>query len=128
MMYCAIVGPHMAASGEAVRVDVVVRDVPEQERVRIRLERSWPDPATRVDEWKAPPVRAGTVGSITFSFLWRAEPEPERRGAVTAVLRASVWTDHLVCAATHGITVFGPEAVRPPEPELAWDLYPSARA
>lgn len=128
MMYCAILGPHLAASGEAVRVDVIVRDVPQKKRVRIRLERSWPDPTTRVDEWRAPALPGGAEGSVTFSFLWRAGPEPERRGVVTAVLRASVWTDRLICAATHGITVFGPDAVRPREPELAWDLYPSARA
>lgn len=99
-MECAIVGPHLAAASELVRVDVIVRDLPTEGRLRVRLERLWPDPGVHIDECKCPAPRAGTA---TYSFLWRPTTGADLRGPV--VLRASVWGRRMLCASTHGVRV-----------------------
>lgn len=105
MTQCAIHGPRRVQPGQAVRVDVVVHDVPKHTPVRIRLEQLVPSPRAHVDEWTAVMKREGMT---SVSFVWRATEvqPPETDGMV--MLRATVWGHELLSACTHGVWVGRP--------------------
>lgn len=121
MIDCEIMGPRLATVGEAVRLDVVVRGVPARHRLRIRLDRLWPEPSAHVE---ARNTRGLGGSTVTSSFLWRARTIGARQPHGTVVLRATVRCRGTSCARTHGIEVFRAD-VR--DPALAVERDPIPR-